>query len=69
MLLVLVATSCLILLCMDCSLPGSSVRGISQEEYWSGFPSPDLRDPGIVSCIAGRFFTVEPAEKPLLAGS
>ena len=23
-----------------CSLPGSSVRGISQEEYWSGVPFP-----------------------------
>ena len=35
---------------MDCSLPGSSVHGISREEYWSGlpFPSPgDLPDPGI----------------------
>ena len=36
---------------MDCcSLPGSSVYGILQQEYWSGlpFPSPgDLPDPGI----------------------
>ena len=47
---------------MDCSLPGSSIRGIFQarvlelgaiafsQEYWSGFPfsSPgDLPDPGI----------------------
>ena len=35
---------------MDCSLPGSSVRGIFQQEYWSGlpFPSPgDLPNPGI----------------------
>ena len=34
---------------MDCSLPGTSVHGVSQE-YWSGlpFPSPgDLPDPGI----------------------
>ena len=33
---------------MDCSLPGSSVCGISQEEYWSGLqcPSPeDFPDP------------------------
>ena len=22
---------------MDCSLPSSSVHGISQQEYWSGF--------------------------------
>ena len=35
---------------MDCSPPGSSVHGISQQEYWSGssFPSPgDLPNPGI----------------------
>ena len=46
-----VAQSCLTL-CnhMNCSLPGSSVQGISQKEYWSGlpFPSPgDLSNPGI----------------------
>ena len=41
---------CLTLLPMDCSLPGSSVHGISRPEYWSGlpFPSPgDLPDPRI----------------------
>jgi len=35
---------------MDCSLPGSSSHGISQQKYRSGlpFPSPgDLPDPGI----------------------
>ena len=35
---------------MDCSLPGSSVRGISRQEYWSGLPfssSGDLPNPGI----------------------
>jgi len=35
---------------MDCSLPGSSVRGISRQEYWSGLPFPssgDLPNPGI----------------------
>ena len=35
---------------MDCSLPGSSVHGFLQAEYWSRlpFPSPgDLLDPGI----------------------
>ena len=34
----------------DCSLPGSSVHGIFQEEYWSGLPFPplgDLPNPGI----------------------
>ena len=37
---------------IDCSLPGSSVHGLLQQEYWSGlpFPSPeDLPDPGIRS--------------------
>ena len=24
---------------MDCSLPGSSVHGICQQEYWSGVPN------------------------------
>ena len=35
---------------MDCSLPGSSVHGIFQQQYWSAlpFPSPgDLPEPGI----------------------
>ena len=35
---------------MDCSPPGSSIHGLSRQEYWSGlpFPSPgDLPDPGI----------------------
>ena len=35
---------------MDCSPPGSSVHGISQQEYWSGLPClppGDLPDPGI----------------------
>ena len=35
---------------MDCITPGSSVHGISQQEYWSGLPFPpsgDLPDPGI----------------------
>ena len=51
---------------MDCSLPGSSVHGIFQEEYWSGLPFPPLKNlpnPGIkptslVSpALAGGFFT------------
>ena len=29
---------------MDCSPPGSSVRGIFQEEYWSGLPFPPPED-------------------------
>ena len=51
------------------SPPGSSVPGISRQEYWSGlpFPSPgDLLDPGIkpVSpALAGGFFSTEPRGK------
>ena len=65
-----IAQSCLTLCSpVDCSLPGSSVHGISQQEYWSGlpFPSPgDLPDPGIQPAslappaLAGEFFTTEP---------
>ena len=29
---------------MDCSLPGSSVHGISRQEYWSGMPYPSPED-------------------------
>ena len=42
-----------------------------RQEYWSGLPFPlpeDLPDTGIVpvfSCIAGRFFTIEPSGKPI----
>ena len=51
--------NCVQLFCnpMDCNLLGSSVHGISRQEYWSGlpFPSPgDLPDSVIeagVSCI------------------
>ena len=36
-----IAKSCLTLTDpMDCSLPGSSVHGIFQQEYWSGLPLP-----------------------------
>ena len=38
---VLVAQSCLTLYnSMDYSPPGSSVHGISRQEYWSGLPLP-----------------------------
>ena len=58
---------------MDCSLLGSSVHGISQQEYWSGFHfllqgsfQTQGSNPGLcVSCIAGRFFIAEPPEKPI----
>ena len=48
-----------------CSPPGSSVHGISQQEYWTGvpFPSPeDVPDPGIEPvplALAAGFATVE----------
>ena len=54
---------------MDCSPPGSSGRGFSRQEYWSGlpFPSPGhLLDPGIEPrspALAGRFFTTVPPVK------
>ena len=46
--------------------------GLSQQEYWNGFPFPppvDLPHPGVVSAspvvsaFAGKFFTIEPREK------
>ena len=60
---------------MDCSLPGFSVHGVSQQEYWSGLPFPtpgDLPDPGIkpaspvAPALAGKFFITEPRGKPTL---
>ena len=55
---------------MDCSLPGFSVPGISQTRIleWAaisfsrGSSPPKHRTH--VSCIAGRFFTIEPQGKP-----
>ena len=47
---------------MDCSLSGSSVRGFSRQERWSGLPCPflwDLSDPEIEP--------VSPASKTLKA--
>ena len=57
---------------MDCSPPGSSVHGISRQEYWSILPSTpgDLPNPGIKSlcpvspALAGRLFTTEQLGKP-----
>ena len=55
---------------MDCSPPGSSVREISQARIleWvaTSFSrgSSQPRDQTHVSCIAGRFFTTEPAHLP-----
>ena len=54
---------------IDCSLPGSSVHGISQQEYQSGLPFPtpvDLPDPRIESespVLVGDWATTEPPGK------
>jgi len=54
---------------MDCSLSGSSVHGIFQQEYWSRLtfpPAEDLPHPGTESkspvspVLAGGFFTTAP---------
>ena len=69
------AQSCLTL-CdpVDCSPPGCSVLGISQDRIleWVPFPpAGDPPDPGIESVslmsptLAGRFFTTEPPGKPI----
>ena len=39
---------------MDCSLPGSSVHGILQQEYWSGLPFPSP----VPACMLSRFSCV-----------
>ena len=61
---------------MKCSLPGSSVHGVPQQEYWSRLPFPapgDLSNPRIkprsptlqvVSCNAGGFLTSWATRKP-----
>ena len=61
---------------MDCSLPGSSVHGISQARIleWVSIPfsrrSSWPRDQTWVSCTAGRFFTVwATREAKLLKGN
>ena len=54
---------------MDCSPPGSSVHGILQSRIleWVAMPSSrgssQPRDWTQVSCIAGKFFTTEPARE------
>ena len=60
---------------MDCSWPGSSFRGILQQEHWSGLPclppgdlpvlviEPSIRP--CVSCFAGRLFPIESPGKPI----
>ena len=52
---------------MDCSLPGSSIHGIFQQEYWSGlpFPSPGaLPGPGIEPRSPASQTDALPSEPP-----
>ena len=55
---------------LDCSLPGSSVHGILQARIleWVAIPfsrgSSQPRDWILVSCAAGRFFTVWATREP-----
>ena len=54
------------------TLKECGVMGFPRQKHWSALPLPppeDLPNPGIeltfsVSCIAGRFFTVEPPGDP-----
>ena len=59
---------------LDCNLPGSSVYGISKQEYWSRLPFPppgDLPDLGIKPtsltspALAGGFFATSATCKAL----
>ena len=54
---------------MGCSSPGSSVHGISRQEYWSGlaFLTPgDLPDLPASPSLAGKFFTtVQPGKNKI----
>ena len=55
----LIAQSCPALFdTIDYSLQGSSVLGILQVRILEWFAVSFSRDPTLVSCIAGRFFTV-----------
>ena len=67
----LVTQSCLMMvLPTACSLPGSSVQGMSQQEYWSGIPFPSLgnlpdlgMEPGSSALLADSLPS-EPSGKP-----
>ena len=60
---------------MDCSLPGSSVHGISQARILNGlsFPSPeDLLGSGMEPgspALAGGFLTTEPPGRPICSAT
>ena len=56
----------------DCILPGSSVRGFSRQEYWSGLPIPppgNLPNPGIEPrspALQADFLPAKLPGKPML---
>ena len=70
--LIIVAVQLCLILCnlMDYSLPGSSVKGISQERIleWAAISSSrgssQIRGQTHIFCIAGGFFTTETPGKP-----
>ena len=37
--------------CVDCSPPGSSIHGISRQEYWSGLPFPSPTYVCVCVCV------------------
>ena len=52
---------------MNCSLPGFSVHGIFQQEYWRGLPCPppgDLPNPGIKPSSSSLQVDSLPTEPP-----
>ena len=58
---------------VECSPPGSNVRGIFWQKYWSGLPFPppgDFPNPEIIPmplaspALAGGFFTIKSPGKP-----
>ena len=52
---------------MVCSLPGSSIHGIFQQEYWSGLPFPfpgDLLNPQIEPRSPALQADTSPSETP-----
>ena len=61
---------CLFAISMDCSLPGSSVHGISQARIlqWVAISSArgscQVKDQTCVPALAGGYFTAEPPGKP-----
>ena len=60
---------------IDCGPQGFSVQGLPRQDYWSRLPSPtpaDLLNPGTeptFPALAGRFFTTEPAGRPMYPGT